>query len=107
MSQYHFAIGSINVIDPEYVIEIKNSIMEFLEGFCVTNHYDFTLMIFTDINSKGSYLIYAGKEAQICELAFEKEISNINGLAYVNGLMSRKKQVIPAISKAINAFSRV
>lgn len=106
MQSYRFVIGQINIAEATSVSEIKDPLKRFLEDFCTTNHYDLAIMIFTDVNEKGSYLICGGKEQKVVDYAFESQMVIQNHLTFVPNLMSRKKQVVPAISRALSFYQR-
>ena len=105
MQSYRIVIGQINIIDPESILEIKDQMREYLDGYCVTNHYDLALMIFTDISERGSYLLYGGSATHFVSLAFDGQMEKRNHLMYVADLMSRKQQVVPAISRAVSIYT--
>lgn len=101
---FSVAISQINVVDSDKVFEIKDELMDYLKILCEQNGYDIGLVMVTDINEKGSYLISAGPEAQILEYAFEGQKQKVQDLEFIEGVLSRKKQIIPSISAAINKF---
>ncbi|MEA5027039.1 MAG: putative manganese-dependent inorganic diphosphatase [Erysipelotrichaceae bacterium] len=105
MQSFRVIIGQINVVDSAYITEIKDQILEFLDDLCGTSHYDLAVMIFTDVNEKGSYFIWTGKDRNLLNLAFENQMQEQDGLFYVPDLMSRKQQVVPAIARAISIYN--
>lgn len=104
---YSVAISQINVIDSDTIFEIKNELTAYLSKLCEDNAYDLGLVMITDINDKGSYLITGGPQAQIFEYAFEGQKQLINDLEFIQGVLSRKKQVIPNIASAINKYKAI
>jgi manganese-dependent inorganic pyrophosphatase len=58
------------------------------------------IFIVTDIIREGSELIIVSETPSIFEEAFGIELKD--GSAYIPGLMSRKKQVVPVVEKALN-----
>lgn len=56
------------------------------------------LLLLTDIGKKGSELWFVGERRDVLERAFGREI-NGDGI-YLDGYMSRKKQVVPALETA-------
>jgi manganese-dependent inorganic pyrophosphatase len=62
--------------------------------------FDVVLLMLTDILNGGSTLIAAGEHRDIVAKAFNVTLGD-NGV-YIPGLVSRKKQVIPPITEAIN-----
>ncbi len=104
MQSFKLVIGQINIVDSEYIKEIREEITEFLDDLCATSHFDLALMIFTDINKKGSYFIWTGKDKSLLDLAFDNLSIDKDGLYYVPDLMSRKQQVVPALARAISIY---
>ena len=105
MQSYRMIIGQINIADSDYIKEIKDEITKSLDEMCNNNHYDLALMIFTDVDKKGSFLIETGKDKYLVNLAFENILKEDNGLLYVPTLMSRKQQVVPALARAISIYN--
>lgn len=101
---FNVAISQINVIDSEKVFEMKDDISDYLEILCNDNKYDLGLVMITDINDKGSYVITAGPSKQIFEFAFEGKKTKVEDLEFIQGVLSRKKQIIPNIAYAVNKF---
>lgn len=102
---YDVAISQINVIDSDKVFEMKDDLKKYLEIICNDNKYDLGVVMITDINDKGSYVITAGSSQQIFDFAFEGQKSKIGGLEFIQGVLSRKKQIIPNIAYAVNKFN--
>lgn len=101
---FNVAISQINVIDSDKVFEMKDGINNFLNKLCEDHEYDLGVVMITDINEKGSYIITAGPSSQMFEHAFEGKKMNIKDLEFIPGVLSRKKQMIPNIAYAINKF---
>jgi manganese-dependent inorganic pyrophosphatase len=56
------------------------------------------ILLLTDIGRKGSYVWFAGDRADVLERALGRPL--IEGAAYVEDWMSRKKQVVPLLKRA-------
>lgn len=63
------------------------------------NNYDVFAFFITDILKNGSYIYFNNNAKEIIENAFN--IENIEQGYYLNGCVSRKKQVVPKIMKAL------
>ncbi|MDR1795778.1 MAG: putative manganese-dependent inorganic diphosphatase [Erysipelotrichaceae bacterium] len=105
MDSYQVAVGQINVVDPVSIISLKNELEDYLHHLCISNRYDLALMIFTNIKEKGSYLLWSGKDRHLVSMAFEGQLGEVNGLSFAPGILSRKKQVVPALATAIAAYN--
>ncbi|MTI66075.1 MAG: putative manganese-dependent inorganic diphosphatase [Firmicutes bacterium] len=91
-------IGQVFTLDIEDVFNRKEKFIEFIKKIQQDKDYEVTLLLITDIMKEGSYLIYKCVKEGIMETAFNKEA--MQGM-FVEGVVSRKKQVIPKISDAL------
>lgn len=76
---------------------IRTPLSQYVEELVRTNGYDLFVVMLTDPNGSGSYLIYSGDRQDLIEKAFPKMSAN----HFVNHLISRKKQLLPALIEAI------
>jgi manganese-dependent inorganic pyrophosphatase len=58
------------------------------------------LLLLTDIMKEGSELLVVSDDAAIVERAFATTL--VDGKAWLDGVMSRKKQVVPPLQNAMN-----
>lgn len=91
------AISQILTLNSDEILKDKEEYAEIMEK--ISNAKDYSIFAFcvTDINSKGSYLLY-GKESE----AVLKEALNLESIEqgiYMPGIISRKKQFVPMIMK--------
>jgi len=92
-------IAQVFTLDIEDVFNRKEDFIEYIkEVFNSKEHY-LTLLLVTDILNEGSYLFFEAKNKQLLSIAFDRRIEEGD---YVEELVSRKKQVLPKIMKAIN-----
>ncbi|MFK7909298.1 MAG: putative manganese-dependent inorganic diphosphatase [Akkermansiaceae bacterium] len=75
-----------------------HALADSLDSLVATKGYDLALLIVTDITSHHSVLLANGDEAIIEALPFARED---NGVFQAPGVVSRKKQIFPAICQAI------
>ncbi len=87
-------IGQVEVVDLSEAIERKAEIFSRLMEIKATG-YELVLFAATDIMNEGSELFFAG-DAAVIEKAFGTQPESSESV-YVKGLMSRKKQIVPAI----------
>ena len=57
--------------------------------------YEFTVLAITDILKNGSYIIFTEKAKKVLENVYNEE--DIKQGYFADGLVSRKKQILPAI----------
>lgn len=83
--------------------DFNNSIEKYKELInknAENNNYDVFAFFITDILKNGSYIYYNNNAQEIIEKAFD--IKNITQGTYLDGCVSRKKQVIPKIMKVLD-----
>ncbi|MBQ1495917.1 MAG: putative manganese-dependent inorganic diphosphatase [Bacilli bacterium] len=90
-----FAVAQIFTLD---VDSINNEIDEFiseLERINESLNCKFTMLCITDVIKNGSYVLYTKDAKDILESGFK--VSPFDQMTYIDGLASRKKQMVPAI----------
>jgi manganese-dependent inorganic pyrophosphatase len=96
-------VSQINTMNIEEFDSKKEELIDYVEKKAVAGNYDLLLFMITDILKNGSCFIASGKEKEIISRAFNKEL--INNQLYVEGILSRKKQVIPPITTTIETMN--
>lgn len=99
MGSRNIGIGQFETIDDGSVMELKDPFQKELNNLKEQHKLELVIMLITDILKEGSSLIFAGNP-KIIELAFP----SIKEGLFLKGILSRKKQVIPAIGKALKLF---
>ena len=90
-----FAVAQIFTLD---VDSINDEIDEYLSELNRINDdlgCEFTMMCITDVIKNGSYVLYTEKCKDILEEGFK--VSPFEQMTYIDGLASRKKQMVPVI----------
>lgn len=95
---YHIAIGQTNIFDLEKVKEIKANFKDYLEEENERFKYDLLMMVFSNVEGKGSRFLYTGKLSKQIDSAFQNPE---NPDEYLAGFVSRKKQIIPKIASLL------
>lgn len=90
------AIGQINIADEQEIITIRDEFLVYMETINEINKFDLLMMCFTSIDGSGSNLLFIGEYAWIVDEAFRDDIRD--DLYFVQGVISRKKQIIPSLS---------
>lgn len=93
-------VGQINSMNKKELTQIKERLMAYIEK--AYDHQDLEMLFFmlTDIINESTELIFYGKGAEgLVEEAFHTTAEQ--GTAVLPGIVSRKKQLIPAIMAAI------
>ncbi|AIS53318.1 cobalt-dependent inorganic pyrophosphatase [Thermoanaerobacter kivui] len=99
INNYKIGIGQVNTLtDPG---ELKQDLISFMEKVKKDKGYDILLLMLTDIINEGSEILFVGNNKELVQRAFNVEIKNNS--FYLPYVISRKKQVLPPIVKAINS----
>ena len=99
LSEYKFAISQLKTMDIDCINEIHDEMLQCMHQVRDKNHYDLVMLVITDILREGSEIIVIGSETSLLEKAYDIEI--IDNKAFLPGVVSRKKQIIPVLSNII------
>ena len=81
--------------------KVHARINKILPAMMITKKVDMILVMLTDIISESSTLVYCGEDAEeVVVEAFKSEATHENSIV-VPGMVSRKKQLIPALMKTL------
>lgn len=93
MGSKKVGIGQVMTLDIDSVMEKKDDFLNYINS----TDYDMLLLAVTDIIKEGSYLIYKSPD-EVISNAFNVEASQ--GV-FVEGLVSRKKQLVPNLTPEV------
>lgn len=94
-------IGQVMTLDFEEIAKDMPKYIAHLDEMCVKNNYKLAVLFVTDAVKNGSYLLYStGSEAVVAEAYKIKEA--VEG-TYLPDMVSRKKQMYPALAAVISA----
>ncbi len=96
---FKFAIGQVFTLDVDKIFDELSEYINKLEDINSKEGYEFTIICITDILKNGSYIIYTDKAKKILENIYNKE--SVEQGYFVNGLVSRKKQILPAVLESL------
>jgi manganese-dependent inorganic pyrophosphatase len=88
-----FGIGQVESVDISEFSEKEDEIMIELESLRQKGSYHSTILFMTDILKEGSKFLVSTSDQVKLEQALGADLDS--GKAYINGIMSRKKQVAP------------
>lgn len=100
--KYKIGIGQVNTMDLESLEKIKKELIDYMDTVCHDQSFSLLLLLVTDILDEGSELLFAGEHKELISSAFNVEISENN--IYLKGIVSRKKQVVPNLSSAVEKY---
>ncbi|MGO3050792.1 manganese-dependent inorganic pyrophosphatase [Staphylococcus casei] len=100
MGDYTTRIGQVNAVDIDEVFERQEELEKEMLETSANEKYDLFVLVVTDIINSNSKILVVGPEKDKVGIAFNVELNN--GTAFLPGVVSRKKQVVPQITEALN-----
>lgn len=100
MSGNKVGIGQIEVVDLSLLDEIKDSLYQEMKKVKEEGGYHSVFMMLTDIIKEGTELLVVSDDTSIVERAFGKAVEGRS--VWLDGVMSRKKQVVPPLEKVFS-----
>lgn len=97
-------IGQVNSMDASETEQMRGPLLRYIGQARQEKGYGLLLLMITDVIKKGSYVLYAGENASLPRVAF-KETEFPDGVVFLDGVISRKKQVVPLISDATRSLA--
>lgn len=91
-------IGQLEVVDLAIFDSIKDDLESDLEDLRVEHNLHTACLLLTDIMKEGSEVIVASADNSIFENAFDVQLED--GKVWLDGCLSRKKQIIPFLEPA-------
>lgn len=93
-------VAQVNAIDTDSVYERKAELEEEMNNIIEEKDLDLFLLVVTDILNSNSDALALGKATENVENAFD--VSLENNRALLEGVVSRKKQIIPPLTDSFN-----
>jgi len=98
--KYRIGIGQVFTMDKEKISEMEDSLIAFMKQLCAEKGYHLLMLFVTDILDQASEVLFSGEEKELISLAFNVDLGE-NSVC-LPGIVSRKKQVVPLISAAVD-----
>lgn len=98
-SEVSVGVSQIFTFGQEEIETRRDEILAILKRSHLEQGFDATLLMVTDLSRQGSYLYFETRLSDLIEKSFE--VSSLQGV-FVDGLLSRKKQVIPRLLEEIS-----
>jgi len=92
-------LGQIYTTNIQDIDNEKEEYITMLNNISKNNEYKFIALFVTDIIKSGTYVYYSEGAKEILEMAFNKEIPQGG---YLEGILSRKMQILPSILDIMN-----
>ncbi len=96
---FKFQIAQVNTACIEDVLKNKAEIEVAIQNFINSNELNLFVFLITDIINSNSLSIVLGNNTDVFEKAFSKKLED--NTAFLEGVVSRKKQVAPVITNNI------
>ena len=92
---YDLAVSQITCVESEHMMARKEEFLDAMSKMKKERRYDMVILMLTDVLLEGTRLLFLGDEQSICQAFNCKTADNT---VFLPKVMSRKKQVIPALS---------
>lgn len=99
VNELKFAVSQVFTLNYQDILNEKEEYIKIIEDMASMNDYALVVLAVTDIISNGSYIIYTEKSKELLESAFA--IENLEQGYYIDGCVSRKKQIVPPIMEKL------
>ncbi|WP_435373927.1 manganese-dependent inorganic pyrophosphatase [Staphylococcus nepalensis] len=100
MGDYITRIGQVNTVDINEVFERQEELEKEMLEVSTNEKYDLFVLLVTDIINSDSKILVVGAEKDKVGSAFNVQLKN--NTAFLPGVVSRKKQVVPQITEALS-----
>ena len=88
-------LGQVITVDSNEVMNEKEEYIKLLNSVSENNNYLFVCLFVTNILENGTYVLYSDRAKEVLESAFDLE--NINQGFFLEGVVSRKLQILPVL----------
>lgn len=93
LDDYNIGISQVMTLDIDTIMDKKEEYIKILDDLVDNYNYKIVIMFVTDVIKKGSYIFYNTKGEDIVSTVYA--IKNIKQGIYLDGVISRKKQILP------------
>ncbi|WP_206857442.1 manganese-dependent inorganic pyrophosphatase [Candidatus Enterococcus mangumiae] len=100
MASSSVRIAQVNTVDLNEVMDRQAELEAAMNAEIAENGYDLFVLVVTDILNSNSELLIAGERKAEVEQAFNVKLEN--NRAFLQGVVSRKKQVVPQLTEVFN-----
>ena len=94
-------IAQVNTMDIEGFMPLKEEMLNYMDQKAKEAGLDMVMLLLTDILNEGSEILVTGNKPEIVEKAFNVTLKDKG--AFLPGVLSRKKQVVPPITNTITS----
>ncbi len=102
MGETKVGVAQVNTMDIDGFMPLKDEMLNFMKNEAESKGYDVVMLLLTDLLTEGSQVLVAGERYDYIEKTFKVELKD--SMAFLPGVLSRKKQVIPPLTNVINSM---
>ncbi|MCA9766454.1 MAG: manganese-dependent inorganic pyrophosphatase [Carnobacterium sp.] len=99
MGEKNVRVAQVNVVDVNDVFSKQEELEATMVELSVVNHYDLFILVVTNILDSDSVILATGNPIEAVEEAFKIKLEN--NKATLKGVVSRKKQIVPQLTKVL------
>lgn len=99
MGDYVTRIAQVNAVDLDEVLNRKEDLEKEMLAVSAQEKYDLFVLVVTDIINSDSKILVVGAEKDKVGEAFNVQLED--DMAFLSGVVSRKKQIVPQITEAL------
>jgi manganese-dependent inorganic pyrophosphatase len=103
MGTYKVVIAQVNAVDVNDVLSRQAEVESKIQSAIDSKNLDLFVFAVTDILNSNSVAIVLGRAAKAVEAAYH--VTLVDNKATLNGVVSRKKQVVPILTETLSSFS--
>ncbi|WP_280771382.1 manganese-dependent inorganic pyrophosphatase [Salipaludibacillus daqingensis] len=100
MGNHKVEVAQVNVVDTNDVLGRKSEVEEAMKKVISEKGLGLFVLAVTDILTNNSVVVAVGDETSAVEKAFDVKLEN--GQATLEGVVSRKKQIVPQLTSALS-----
>jgi manganese-dependent inorganic pyrophosphatase len=99
IGELKLAVAQVSAVDINKLLDKKSELEKSADDFVAKENLDLFMFVITDILNNNSVAIAAGNKTDIAEKAFGQIMND--RILILDGVVSRKKQIIPPLTKAV------
>ncbi|MFW5866090.1 MAG: putative manganese-dependent inorganic diphosphatase [Nanoarchaeota archaeon] len=97
VSELKFGIAQITTMDFESIKKMKQRILSYMNEKVIAEKFDLLALVLTNIIESNSEIVFTGPSSDVLRKAFS--MSEDSNEAFLKGVVSRKKQIVPVVSR--------
>lgn len=102
MGETKVGVAQVNTMDIDGFMPLKDDMLRYMASEAESKGYDVVMLLLTDILTEGSQVLVAGNRHDYVEKTFNVKLTD--SMAFLPGVLSRKKQVIPPLTVVVNSM---